>query len=59
MFQYSEEYQFAVNLAKEAAQLFIPAYNSHKDIEVKDSSSDLVTGEICDVFDTFKTSLDR
>ena len=44
MFPYEEEYNFALSLVKEAACLFTPAYNSHKNIETKESSSDLVTG---------------
>ena len=44
MFPYEGEYNFALSLVKEAACLFTPAYNSHKNIETKESSSDLVTG---------------
>ena len=44
MFTYEEEYTFALSLVKEAACLFLPAYSSHKNIESKESSSDLVTG---------------
>ncbi|XP_063693611.1 inositol monophosphatase 1-like [Bolinopsis microptera] len=43
MFAYEDEYNFALSLVKEASCLFTPAYNSHKNIETKESSSDLVT----------------
>jgi len=43
MFPYEAEYQLALTLAKEAAQMFLPAYHAPKTIVEKISSSDLVT----------------
>lgn len=43
MFLYEAEYQLALSLVKEAAQLFLPAFHSTKTIVTKLSSSDLVT----------------
>ena len=45
MFAYEEEYRFALGLVKEAVRLFIPAYNTHKNVEEKETSADLVTGK--------------
>ena len=44
MFPYEEEYNFTLTIVKEATRLFSPAYNSDKNVETKESSSDLVTG---------------
>lgn len=43
MFTWEEEYLFALDLVKEAAALFLPAYHVPKNVVTKASSSDLVT----------------
>ena len=43
-FRYEKEYNLALEIVNEAANIFVPAFNSPKQIETKLSSSDLVTG---------------
>ena len=45
MFTYEKEIQFAMSLVKEGSLLFLPAFRTHKVVEEKASSSDLVTGK--------------
>ena len=44
MFQYEEEYCLALDLVKEASNIFLPAFYSPKHVETKSSATDLVTG---------------
>ena len=42
-FPYEKEFQFALTLVKQAAQIFIPAYAAPKHVSTKSSNTDLVT----------------
>jgi fructose-1,6-bisphosphatase/inositol monophosphatase family enzyme len=42
-FAYQEEYEFALRLVQQTSQIFIPAFHSNKDVQIKAFGSDLVT----------------
>ena len=47
MFPFEEEFQLAVSLAQEAGRVFLAAYHADKkNVEIKTSSADLVTGNL-------------